>query len=186
LTVRSVINTVGSPHSHERTVHDRESKVGEPIDRDEFGLLAFSFITVSFFEPALSTYEAAVGRDGLASIHSVAFSQAIAEFYENRNYFDYHIQVFTDIYYLGSMNDIRQQVGSLGVLLRGDKHCSGRSCIFPEQLDMNMDELIEFVIRPDIFSGFESSRIVQINLFEALQGMDGATAKVLAELRSMR
>ena len=159
---------------------------GDPIERDEFGELAYSFVTVEGFEPALSTYEAAVGRDGLASIHSPAFSQSIAEFYENLEYFDYHLQVFTDIYYLGSMNDIRRQVGSWGVLLRGETACPGRSCIFPDELDMNLDELRDFVKRPDIYAGFESSRIIQINLFEALKGMDAATAKILAELKSMR
>ena len=159
---------------------------GEPIERDEFGELAFSFVTVEAFEPALSTYEAAVGRDGLASIHSVAFSQAMAEFYENRKYFDYHMQVFTDIYYLGSINDVRRQLGSLGVLLRGETSCSGRSCIFPAELDMNLEELRAFVTQPEVYSGLESSRIVQLNMFEALKSMDTATAKILAELKSMR
>ena len=159
---------------------------GEPIERDEFGELAYSFVTVEFFEPALSTYEAAVGRDGLASIHSPVLSKSITEFYKNLETFDYHMQIFTDIYYLGSMNDIRNQVGSWGVLLRGETGCTGRSCIYPEELDMNMDELREFVVRPDVYAGFESSRIVQINLFEALKAMDSATAKILAELKSMR
>jgi len=159
---------------------------GEPIERDEFSELAYSFVTVEFFEPALSTYEAAVGRDGLASIQSPILSQSITEFYESLEAFDYHMQVFKDIYYLGSMNDIRKQVGSWGVLLRGETDCIGRSCIFPKELDMNMDELREFVVRPDVYAGFESSRIVQINLFESLEAMDVATAKILAELKSMR
>lgn len=159
---------------------------GKTIDRDEFGELAYSFVTVEYFEPALSTYEAAVGRDGLASIHSPVLSQSITEFYEYLESFDYHMQVFTDIYYLGSMNDIRKQVGSWGVLLRGETGCTGRSCIFPEELDMDMDELREFVIRPDVYAGFESSRIIKINLFEALKAMDEATGKILAELKSMR
>jgi len=159
---------------------------GEPIERNKFGELAYSFVTVEFFEPALSTYEAAIGRDGLASIHSPELSQSITDFYKHLETFDYHMEVFKDLYYLGSMNDIRTRVGSWGVLLRGDTGCTGRSCIYPEELDMNMDELREFVVRPDVYAGFESSRIVQINLFEALNAMDSATAKILAELKSMR
>ena len=159
---------------------------GEPIERDEFSELAYSFVTVEFFEPTLSTYEAAIGRDGLASIQSPVLSQSITEFYKFLESFDYHMQVFTDLYYLGSMNDIRMQVGSWGVLLRGETSCTGRSCIYPEELDMNMDELREFVVRPDVYAGFESSRIVQINLFESLKAMESATAKILTELKSMR
>jgi len=108
---------------------------GEPIERDEFSELAYSFVTVEFFEPALSTYEAAVGKDGLASIHSPVLSQSISDFYKYLETFDYHMQVFTDIYYLGSMNNIRRQVGSWGVLLRGETDCIGRSCIFPMELE---------------------------------------------------
>ena len=159
---------------------------GEPIERNEFSELAYSFVTVEFFEPALSTYESAIGRDGLASIHSPKLSQSITEFSEHLETFDYHMEVFKDIYYLGSMNDIRTKVGSWGVLLRGDTECTARSCIYPEELDMNMDELRAFVVRPDVFAGFESSRIVQINLFGALLEMDSATANILAELKSMR
>jgi len=159
---------------------------GEPIERDEFGELAYSFVTVEFFKPALSTYEAAVGSDGLASIHSPVLSESIAEFYQNLEAFDYHMQVFKDIYYLGSINDIRKQVGSWGVLLRGETDCIGRSCIFPKELDMSVAELRKFVVRPDVYAGFESSRIAQINLFESLRAMDAATSKILAELKSMR
>ena len=65
------------------------------------------------------------------------------------------MQVFTDLYYLGSLNEIRYHAGSWGVLLRGEGSCTGRACIFPEELDMTMSELREFVKRPTIYAGFE-------------------------------
>ena len=159
---------------------------GESIGRDEFSDLAYNFVTFDGFAPALSTYEAAVGRDGLASIHSVPFSRAVAKFYEWKKSYDIHIQVSVDMYYLGSTHEIRGELGSLGVLLRGANSCNGRSCIYPEQFDMSMEELREFIVRPTIYSGIENARIVQINMLEGLRGMGTATTHVLTELRSMQ
>ena len=159
---------------------------GEQINRDEFSTLAYSFVTFDEFAAALSTYEAAVGRDGLASIQSVPFSRATATFYARKRLYDIHVQIATEMYYMGSMNDIRNEVGSLGVLLRGAESCTGRSCIYPEQLNMNMEELREFMLRPMVFAGFESARIVQTNMLQSLQGMEAAATTALAELKSMR
>lgn len=156
------------------------------ISRDEFSKLAYNFVTFDGFEPALSSYEAAVGRDGLASIHSVPFSRATAKFYEWKKSYDTHTQIATEMYYLGSTHDIRRELGSLGVLLRGSDSCTGRSCIYPERLDLNLSELREFVAQPRIFSAIEAARIVQINMFECLRGMEASTVNVLAELRSMQ
>ena len=90
------------------------------------------------------------------------------------------------MYYLESTHDIRRELGSLGVLLRGAESCTGRSCIYPEQLDMSMKELREFITRPTIYSGIENARIVQINMLEGLRGMEAAAVIVLTELRLMQ
>jgi len=90
------------------------------------------------------------------------------------------------MYYLGSTHEIRRELGSLGVLLRGARSCTGRSCIYPEQFDMSMEELRKFIVRPTIYSGIENARIVQINMLEGLRGMGTATISVLTELRSMQ
>lgn len=158
---------------------------GEVVTRDRFSELAYSFVTVEIFEPALYTYEA-VGRDRLSAVHSPALSRSIAEFYEGLDYFDDTMRNFNQIYNLGSLHEIRSQVGSWGVLLRGEESCIGRACIFPEELDMTMSELREFVKRPAIYAGFESSRVVQLNLLASLEALDAANIKILAELESLR
>jgi hypothetical protein len=158
---------------------------GETISRDRFSELAYSFVAVQTFEPALDTYEA-VGRDGLSSVHSPALTRSIAEFYENLETFDHHLRVFTEIYYLGSLNEIRYQAGSWGVLLRGEESCIGRTCVFPEEFEMTMGELRDFVQRPAIYAGFESSRVVQLNLLASLEAMETANTKILAELELLR
>ena len=158
---------------------------GETVNRDRFSELAYSFVAAQTFQPALDTYEA-VGRDGLTSVHSPALSRSIAEFYENLETFDYHLRVFTEIYYLGSLNEIRHRAGSWGVLLHGEERCIARTCIFPEEFEMTMRELREFVQDPAIYAGFESSRVVQLNLLDALEAMETANTKILAELRRMQ
>lgn len=158
---------------------------GETVSRDRFSELAYSFVAVQSFEPALGTYEA-VGRDGLSSVHSPALTRSIAEFYENLDTFDSQLRVFTDIYYLGSLNEIRYQAGSWGVLLRGEESCTGRTCVFPEEFAMTMRELRDFVQRPAIYAGFESSRVVQLNLLASLEAMEIANTKILAELELLR
>ncbi|MEM1145872.1 MAG: hypothetical protein AAF662_03905 [Pseudomonadota bacterium] len=155
------------------------------MSRDRFSELAYSFVAVQTFEPALDTYEA-VGRAGLTSVHSPALSRSLAEFHENLETFDYHLRVFTEIYYLGSLNEIRHQAGSWGVLLHGEESCTARICIFPEEFEMTMRELMEFVKNPAIYAGFESSRVVQLNLLDALEAMETANTKILAELRRMQ
>lgn len=158
---------------------------GEAVSRDRFSELAYSFVAVQTFKPALDTYEA-VGRDGLSSVHSPALTRSIAEFYENLESFDNHMRVFTEIYYLGSLNEIRYQAGSWGVLLRGEVSCPGRTCVFPEEFEMTMRELRDFVQRPAIYAGFESSRVVQLNLLASLEAMEIANNKILAELQLLR
>ena len=158
---------------------------GADISRDEMSELAYAFVLWDVFEPVLSTYEAAVGRDGLASIHSVLFSRAVADFYESKGIYDTHHMIGAEIYYHGGMRDLRAELGSLGVLLRSEESCTGRSCIFPASMDLSMEELRSFVARPDVFATFETIRIVHINMLASLEGMDVAMSSALDELRQM-
>ena len=172
--------------AEENTRFLRIISTGSPISRDEFSALAYNFVLFDGFEPALANYHAAVGSDGLASIHSPAFSEAVADFIKWNDVFDMHEQVGLEMYYLGSTHAIRQELGSLGVLLRTEDDCSGRSCIYPPELDMSMVELREFMLRPRVFSAFESSRIVQINMLQSLRDMQGAARDVLSALHALR
>ncbi|MEP4485583.1 MAG: hypothetical protein ABJ013_08145 [Halioglobus sp.] len=188
VTQERLNSSIETAQSHHRN-NTRFLKIissGAPATRDELGALASSFVAWEGFEPALSTYDSAVGQDGLASIHSVGFSRAIAQFYQHKIFHDLHNEIFLEMYYQGSLHNIQRELGSFGVLLRSDDSCSAPSCIFPQELDLTTDQLRAMVLQPKIYAGFESTRIIQANLLASLEGMNEAVTDILIELKSMR
>ena len=157
----------------------------EKISAERYGDLVNSFFRGIPFEPALSAYESAVGPSGLNTIQSVEFLQAVASFFESKTIYDFHIRISGELFYQGSTLKIRRELGSLGVIYGNAQACQGFSCTYPDNFTKGVDELLEFVKRPDIYADLENISNANTGIVNSLRGMEAATENALEALRSI-
>ena len=155
------------------------------ISAEQFGDLVSNFFRSIPFEPALSAYESAGGRSGLHTLQSVEFLQAVAAFFESKNLYDFHIRISGELHYQGPTLRIRRELGSLGVIYGNAQACQGYSCTYPDKFNKGVDELLEFVRRPDIYADLENINNANSSLVSSLRGMEAATENALEALRLM-
>ena len=157
----------------------------EQISAEQFSDLVGTFFQGIPFEPALSTYQSALGQNGLSTIQSVAFLQAVAAFFESKKFYDFHVQISGELFYQGPTLKIRRELGSLGVIHVDSQSCQGYNCTYPEIFTKSIDELMEFVKRADIYADLENINNANSALVSSLRGMEAATENALGALRSI-
>jgi hypothetical protein len=166
----------------------RESAV-LPVDSLQF--LLFGFFYKIDFEPALSGYEAAVGSGALAALQVPAFVQATAEFRRARDFYELHDGITAQLFYLGPTLELRQQLGSLDVLLREPaRPCSlstrsGTDC-YPPEFALDARAIQAFVLERSTFGALQNIQTANRNIMRGLQEMDAAAERVLRALAEMR
>ena len=165
----------------------RLAKTGEHIDIDEFRVLARSFFRAISFDASLASFDAAVGPYGLTSISSPEFLRAVAEFRKAQKAFEKQTQVDRDIFFGGSILELRRELGSLRVLLNEpDELVSGRHSAYPQEFQRGIDELIALIKRPDIYGVLESIYTSNKEKVWSLKNMDAASQKVLTSLHHVQ
>ena len=165
------------------------------ISKDSVRVLMGAFFSAIRFEPALASYETAVGENGLTSLESRAFLQADAEFRRARAFFNQHSIIGGNLFYRGPTLEIRRELGSLGVLEKEPTRCGESSsdlfpedlynCPYPEWFDLSAEEMLDYIGRPGIYGGLENIQNFMVNQLVNLHEMREATNEVLEVLREL-
>lgn len=160
----------------------------EQLPVDSLRALMAGFFTAIRFEPALAAYEAAVGERGLASLRDRDFLNADSEFRRAHNFYRRHSVIGSELFYLGPTLEMRQDLGSLGVLLQGPADCSrdpAYNCPYPAAFDLSSREFLSYIARPRVYGALENIHNLQVNTVMSLREMREATNQVVAALRAM-
>jgi hypothetical protein len=155
------------------------------LPKDSIRFLLLGFFNKIDFEPALSTYEAAVGSGDLAFLDSEDFLRAAAEFRRARDFYEGMDQVTRDLFFLGPTLELRQRLGSLGVLIRDPSpDCDGLNSCYPPSFALDAGAIQSLVLEPRVFGSLEAVQNANVNIVRQLQRMEDAAALVLDALRS--
>jgi hypothetical protein len=155
------------------------------VPKDSIQFLLGGFLNKIDFEPALSTYEAAVGSGDLAFLESEDFLRAAAEFRRARDFYEDMDQVTAELFFLGPTLELRQRLGSLGVLTRDPRpDCEGFNSCYPSSFALDAGAIQSLVLEPRVFGSLEAVQNANLNIVRQLQRMDDAAALVLEALRS--
>jgi hypothetical protein len=151
----------------------------EPLPIDSLRYLAGGAFTSFLFYPALSSYEAAVATGDLRLVQTSSLLDAITDFRQFQGFFEEHVRINNDIYYVGSSWELRRAVGSQGVI-------EGNAWGPPAALRMSDDEYREWMRRPEVYAGVENATTAHRNMIFGLRGMDRAVSRALREIEAMR
>jgi hypothetical protein len=151
----------------------------EPLPIDSLGYLAGGAFTSFLFYPALSSYEAAVATGDLGLVQTSGLLDAITDFRQWEGFFEEHVRINNDIYYVGPSWELRRAVGSQGVI-------EGNAWGAPAALRMSDDEYREWMRRPEVYAGVQTATIAHRNMISGLKGMEDAVSRALREIEAMR
>lgn len=159
------------------------------LPRDSLRFLLRGFFLKIDFEPALSTYEAALGSGDLAFLGSQDFVRATAEFRQARDSYDLQLGLGAQLFFLGPILELRQRLGSLGILVADrDPDCEGwgRNSCYPAAFDLDATAIQRVLLEPEVRGALETVQNVNLNIMMALQRMDDEAALVIDALRAAK
>ena len=155
-----------------------------PVSLDSLRFLAGGLFQKIDFEPALSTYEAAVGSGAIRLLQSGAFLRATAEFRRARDFYEVHDGITAQLFFLGPTLELRRELGALGPLLRDPQDCAWMGC-YPTRFELSVDEFRALIRRTDVYGSFENIQNANRNIVRGLREMDEAAIRVLETLAAL-
>lgn len=151
----------------------------EPLTIDSLGYLAGGAFRGFTFYPALSNYEAAVATGDLRLVQTPGLLDALADFKQMQAFFEEHVRINNDIYYVGPSWKLRSAVGSQGVI-------EGNRWSAPAALRMSENEYREWMRRPEVYAGVQTATIAHQNMIFGLRRMEDAVSRALQEIEAIR
>jgi len=143
---------------------------------DSLRFLAFGPFTRFEFEPALSSYRAAVATGDIELIRSRRLVEALAEFDEALRYLEVRNTLKIEDYYVGPTAELRGTLGSLRVLYRDSTE------VRPE-FRISDDDYRRLARSPAVSGVMEGLSVLIGNLVSGMKSADLAAQQVLDQLR---
>jgi hypothetical protein len=150
----------------------------ETVPLDSLRSLLWGAFQAIEFEPALSSYEAAIATGDLRLVQEPRLLEALAEFRQGQSYFDGQSRVAADLFYLGATWELRREIGSLFVLTRDASE-------YPPQFRRSGPELRELMAAPEVFASIETITTANRNIRRALNRMRSAASDVITILDTL-
>lgn len=157
-----------------------------PIDSLRF-LLAGALWPVPF-APALSSYEGAVASGTLSLLEGPAVLEAMTDFQSSTRRLDERFKVELELFYQGPVWELRETLGSVGVLLYDPSSCpaGSRSCPYPRQFELGDAGLYDFAGRREVYAAYENWLTLKVNIREELGRIQESVDRALVEVRRLR
>ncbi len=147
----------------------------DPVSVDSLRSLAFGPFQVRQFEPALSSYRAAVSTGEIRLVQNRELTEAFAEFEESLRYLELRHAIYLEGYYLGPPADLRRELGSLRTLYSEDAN---------EYAGLSEAEYRRVARSPAVSGLMEGLLVLTTNIRNGLLAADEGAARVLAELEA--
>jgi len=138
------------------------------------------------FEPILTSYNQAVSTGKIGLIESKKFSDDMSKFLTS---YAWHIHTFNlsgEIFYLGSIWEIRKQIGNLTSLAGKSRSFNGTREIVSEAYKLSEQEYRTFIKKPEVFAAIDNTQTILYNIQENLGNMDKEAELIIQELEQIK
>ena len=155
-----------------------------PVDSLQYYLSgAFRY---PFFVPTLTSYEQAVATGKIGLIKDKAFLKDISEFFTAYNLYNQQKDIGGRMFYLGSIWEIRKEVGNLVSLAGKSRSRNGTRKIVPQAYKLSDKEYRAFIKRPEVFAAIDNMQTIFYNVQDSFRDMDTAAQSVIKELKKLK
>ncbi len=137
------------------------------------------------FEPILSTYNQAVSTGKIGLINDKEFLNRIAEFFTAYHFYNQQTDISGQMFYLGSIWEVRKEVGNLVSLAGKSRSRNGTRKVVPQAYELSDKEYRAFIKKPEVFAAIDNMQTVFYNVQDSFHNMDKAARAVIQELKEL-
>jgi len=109
----------------------------------------------------------------------------IAEFLLVYNFYQAQVALSGEIFYTGSMWEIRKELGTLQVIGEAEADAGQGRLTYPEAFPLSDRELREYLAQPHVFTAFENVLAIHYNIKEPFVEMDEKASLIIKQLDQM-
>lgn len=153
-----------------------------PIDSlKNMASAAFDIVTI---EPVLTSYNEAIASGKISSISNKQILSSIAEFLLAFSDYKVHYDISGQNYYLGSVWEIRREIGNLGLFLSPEAKQSLGS-VNKKAYQLSEEDFRSFLKRPIVYASWDNQLTIYYNIKLSFETMDKAAQSVIEHLETM-
>ena len=164
----------------ERTMQFLEASGSqEQYSLEELGGMVGGISKGIFFTESLSSYESAVATGDISLVAEPELMGSISEFYDALTRYDNQFAIAGEIFYLGSMWELRREVGNAAIFNVDDRAFDvGR-------FELSEDEFRELFAGNLVYAAVQNTTLVNFNMKSALEDMAASVESILAVLEDI-
>jgi hypothetical protein len=150
-------------------------------ERDSIKYYAAAGFRGNGFLPVLDTYNQAVNTGDLGLITNKKLIKKFNEFKEKLNFNNTHMKISGEVFYQGSIFEIRKEIGNIDNLQPPVLFAKRKT--FDAHL-LSDDDLRAYISKPQVFATFDSHFTIQNNFKEVTEEMIVITKKLIRLLET--
>lgn len=153
-----------------------------PVDSlKSLGSAAFDIVTV---EPVLTSYNEAIASGKIGLISNKRILGSIAEFLLAFSDYKVHYDISGQNYYLGSVWEIRREIGNLGIFLKpGAKQSLGS--VNTKAYQLGDADFRSFLKKPIVYASWDNQLTIYYNIRLSFLSMYKAAESVIENLKGL-
>ncbi|HPF50695.1 MAG TPA: DUF6090 family protein [Draconibacterium sp.] len=155
-----------------------------PVDSLQY-YLSGAFIMPPF-EPILTSYNQAVSTGQIGLIENKNFLDDMSKFLTTYAWHKHTVDISGEIFYLGSIWEIRKQIGNLTSLAGESRSFDGAREIVPEAYKLSDEEYRAFIKKPEVFAAIDNMQTIYYNILQNFENMDKEAGLIIEELEQIK
>jgi len=160
--------------------HKPELNADLPVDTLRY--LASWALATARVEPVLTTYNQAVSSGHIGLINNPRVLEHFSQLLLAYNDYKQHLDLSGRVFYLGSIWQVRQQVGNIYAFGDNSSQRSADQRYMDQAYFMTDQEYRDFIANPDVYAAVHNVLTIYYNLRISFTNMDESAARILAEL----
>lgn len=138
------------------------------------------------FEPILTSYNQAVATGKIGLIQNKEFLYDMSKFLALNARYSREVGLGGEIFYLGSIWEIRKEIGNLVSLAGNSRSFNGERKIIPEAYQFTDDEYRAFIKKPAVFAAVDNMQTIFYNIQDYFQKMDTEAERIIEKLEQLK
>ncbi|MEJ2585151.1 MAG: DUF6090 family protein [Robiginitalea sp.] len=138
-----------------------------------------------FVDPILTTYDAAISSGRISLIEDTELLEELAGFIRSKQFYRDHLDFTGDIFYFGSIYDLRRKAGSLGIIGGKQYDRDYNRNLKYSRLELTGDEFLQLVKEPETYAAIENMLDANYTIRDILYEMDARLTRILGKLESL-
>lgn len=142
--------------------------------------------TMPPFDPILTSYNQAISTGKIGLIESKEFLDDMSKFLTAYAWHNHTVNLSGEIFYLGSIWEIRREVGNLASLAGKSRSFNGARKIVPEAYQLTDEEYRAFIRKPEVFAAIDNMQTILYNILENFETMDNEAELIIKGLETLK